>query len=185
MISATNRDLMRRIRDRGFREDLYHRLSGLTLRIPALRERTEELPGLIASELKAVAAEARKRVTAIDPEAMDKLLHHDWPGNLRELNHTMRTVVLFCRGEVVLPEHISFASELTSAGPDRPPEVPSPSPAPASAEARGDGLALAEVVRRHIRRVYEGADRNQRRTARLLGISRSTLVRHLQGMDLK
>src|SRR5207253_1709918 len=79
-----------------FREDLYQRLNGLTLLIPPLRERLEELPALIATELKMAAAKDGKNITAIHPEAMEKLVRHEWRGNLRELNHTVRTMTLFC-----------------------------------------------------------------------------------------
>src|SRR5437762_969300 len=78
-----------------FREDLYHRLNGLTILIPALRDRREELPGLIANELKVSARRFDKNITAIHPAAMDRLLMHEWRGNLRELSHTVRTMTLF------------------------------------------------------------------------------------------
>src|SRR6266478_5177278 len=94
IISATNTSLRERIRQGRFREDLYHRLAGLILLIPPLRERFEDLPGLIAAELDAQARAARKNLTAIHATAMELLLHYHWPGNLRELHHTIRTVVL-------------------------------------------------------------------------------------------
>src|SRR5262245_51305721 len=96
IITATNSSLPERIREGKFREDLYYRLSGLTLRIPALRERAEDLPALIAAELAFSAREAGKPIVAIEPGAMAMLLAHPWRGNLRELSHTMRTIVLFC-----------------------------------------------------------------------------------------
>src|SRR5207342_2013521 len=119
MICATNCSLLERVRQDKFREDLYHRLNGLTLLIPPLRERMEELPALIAAELKASAVNEGRRITAIHPEAMDKLIAYPWPGNLRELNHTVRTMTLFCEGRVILPEHVVFPPDLKS----RPPPV--------------------------------------------------------------
>src|SRR3989449_955444 len=98
IICATNCSLRERVQQGKFREDLYHRLNGLTLLIPALRERQEELPALIAAELKASAASEGKDITAIHPEAMERLLTYPWPGNLRELSHTVRTMTLFCDG---------------------------------------------------------------------------------------
>src|SRR4026208_2086666 len=91
IICASNCSLRERVRLGKLREDLYHRLNGLTLLIPPLRERMEELPALIAAELKASAVIEGRRITAIHPEAMDKLIAYPWPGNLRELNHTVRT----------------------------------------------------------------------------------------------
>src|SRR5881409_4151354 len=96
IICASNCSLRDRVRQGKFREDLYQRLNGLTLLIPPLRERLEELPVLIATELKAAALKEGKDIAAIHPEAMEKLLNHQWPGNLRELSHTERTMTLFC-----------------------------------------------------------------------------------------
>ena len=67
---------------------------------------------MIATELQAAAAKEGKPITAIHPEAMDKLLRHDWLGNLRELSHTVRTMTLFCNDSVILPEHVVFPSDL-------------------------------------------------------------------------
>src|SRR6201993_3561703 len=112
IICASNCSLRERVRQGKFREDLYQRLNGLTLLIPALRERLEELPALIAAELKIAAAKDGKTITAIHPEAMEKLVHHQWRGNLRELNHTVRTMTLFCDGPVILPQHVIFPPDL-------------------------------------------------------------------------
>ena len=183
IISATNQSLRENISRGKFREDLYQRLKGVTLLIPPLRERCEELPGLIAAELKAAARAAGKKITAIHPAAMDQLLSHEWRGNLRELNHVMRTVALFCEGSVVLPEHVVFVTEPVRA------ETSAAPLAPASTAGRlapGEAnLSLAAATHRHILAVYEQANRNQRATARLLGISRAKLRRHLAGLGLK
>src|SRR6266403_11984 len=115
IICASNCSLRERVRHGKFREDLYQRLNGLTLLIPPLRERLEELPVLIAAELKAAGLKEGKNITAIHPEAMQKLLHHAWRGNLRELSHTVRTMTLFCNGSVILPEHVVFPPDLEAA----------------------------------------------------------------------
>ena len=184
IISATNCSLPERIRDGKFREDLYHRLDGLVLLIPSLRERAEDLPSLIAVELKAGAAEAGKRITGIHPAAMEMLLRYEWPGNLRELRHTMRSVTLFCEGKTVQPGHVIFHRDLA-------PETRSRDAAADSAslsEKEGmaaDDVSLETAIRAHVRRVYEQSGRNQRRVARLLGISRGKLARHLARLELK
>ena len=183
IISATNQSLRENISRGKFREDLYQRLKGVTLLIPPLRERSEELPGLIAAELKAAARAAGKKITAIHPGAMDKLLAHEWRGNLRELNHLMRTVALFCEGKTVLPDHVVFDTEPVSTV--VPAIIPTP-PAGTNGEVRKeDGPSLSAATHRHILAVYEQANCNQRRTARLLGISRAKLRRHLAGMGMK
>jgi len=181
IICASNCSLRERVRLGKFREDLYQRLNGLTLLIPPLRERLQELPALIATELKSAGLKEGKNITAIHPEAMEKLLHHEWRGNLRELSHTVRAMTLFCNGSVILPEHVVFPPDLEpdqvlfnnaesvsmSASNNKEPDTPV-------------DLSLESAVRRHVRFVYEQANQNQRRAAKLLGISRSTLARHLR-----
>src|SRR5881392_3635937 len=114
IICASNCSLRESVRHDKFREDLYQRLNGLTLLIPPLRERLQELPALIAAELRAAGLKEGKNITAIHPEAMQKLLHHKWRGNLRELSHTVRAMTLFCNGSVILPEHVVFPPDLES-----------------------------------------------------------------------
>jgi DNA-binding NtrC family response regulator len=183
IICASNCSLRERVRQGKFREDLFHRLNGLTLLIPPLRERIEELAPLIAAELKAAGLKEGKKITAIHPEAMEKLVRHPWRGNLRELNHTVRTMTLFCDGSVILPQHVVFPPDLeTDSG-----TTPLPSVAAAASNNHHDDhagvdLSLSGAVKRHVRFVYEQSNRNQRRTAKLLGISRATLARHLRNV---
>jgi transcriptional regulator with PAS, ATPase and Fis domain len=183
IICASNCSLRERVRQGKFRDDLFHRLNGLTLLIPPLRERIEELPPLIAAELKAAGMKDGKNITAIHPEAMEKLVRHQWRGNLRELSHTVRTMTLFCDGPVILPEHVVFPPDLDSmemAG-EQAPNALLPQSNNRDSHA-GVDLSLSGAVKRHVRFVYEQADRNQRRTAKLLGISRATLARHLRNV---
>jgi transcriptional regulator with PAS, ATPase and Fis domain len=181
ILCASNCSIQERVRQGKFREDLYQRLNGLTLLIPPLRERLEELPALIAAELKIAAVKEGKTITAIHPEAMEKLVHHQWRGNLRELNHTVRTMSLFCDGPVILPQHVIFPPDLQPSNSESEQHLAA-APTPNSGnDLHGEiDLTLAGAVRRHVRFVYEQANRNQRRTAKLLGISRATLARHLR-----
>jgi transcriptional regulator with PAS, ATPase and Fis domain len=183
IICASNCSLRERVRQGKFREDLYQRLSGLTLLIPPLRERSEELPALIAAELKTASLKEGKNITAIHPEAMEKLLHHQWRGNLRELSHTVRTMMLFCDGSVILPEHVLFpldlpASERALLDDDN--VVSAFVSKNNKTNAATKDLSLEAALKQHVRSVYEHADHNQRRAAKLLGISRSTLARYLR-----
>ena len=143
-----------------------------TRSFPALRERPEDLSSLIAMELQTAVAAARRRITSIHPAAMEMLLSYPWPGNLRELHHTMRSVVLFCEGAVVMPEHVNFHGDaaLPTDGKTLDGTVPP--------EPDGDP-SLTAAVTRHVHRVYEQTGRSQRQAARLLGISRGKLARHL------
>jgi DNA-binding NtrC family response regulator len=183
ILCASNCSLRERVQLGKLREDLYQRLNGLTLLIPPLRERLEELPALIATELQAVGAKEGKHITAIHPEAMEKLLRHKWPGNLRELSHTVRTMTLFCNGSVILPEHVVFPPDLK---PDQAPSKTKPAPILADNDQEADAgvdLLLERAMQRHVRFVFDQANQNQRRAARLLGISRSTLARYLRDMS--
>jgi transcriptional regulator with PAS, ATPase and Fis domain len=186
IICASNCSLRERVRLGKFREDLYQRLNGLTLLIPPLRERWEELPALIAAELKAAGLKEGKNITAIHPEAMQKLLHHAWRGNLRELSHTVRTMTLFCNGSVILPEHVVFPPDLDSdrASPETGKSVSAFSSNNKEHEP-GIDLSLGSAMKKHVRFVYEHANQSQRRAAKLLGISRSTLARYLRGVAKK
>jgi transcriptional regulator with PAS, ATPase and Fis domain len=181
IICASNCSLRDRVRLGKFREDLYQRLNGLTLLIPPLRERLQELPALIAAELKAAGLKEGKNITAIHPEAMEKLLHHKWRGNLRELSHTVRAMTLFCNGSVILPEHVVFPPDLE---PDQAlfnnAESVSMAASNNPENDAGIDLSMESAMKRHVRFVYEQANQNQRRTAKLLGISRSTLARYLR-----
>ena len=185
IICASNCSLRERVRQGKFREDLYQRLNGLTLLIPPLRERLQELPALIAAELKAAGIKEGKNITAIHPEAMEKLVHHQWRGNLRELSHTVRTMTLFCDGSVILPQHVVFPPDLE---PNRSvSDTPQTAPAASNNNQENGGvdLSLASAVKRHVRFVYDQTNRNQRRTAKLLEISRATLARHLRNVAQK
>ena len=181
IICAANCSLRESIRKGKFREDLYHRLNGLTLLIPPLRQRLEELPALIAAELKKAATGEGKTIEAIHPEAMRKLLTHEWRGNLRELSHTVRTMTLFCDGPVVLPGHVVFAPDLESEEPEKAPLRAVAAPNNHDHSLASD-LSLGQAVERHISFVYKQTKENQRQTAKLLGISRAKLARHLRGM---
>jgi transcriptional regulator with PAS, ATPase and Fis domain len=185
IICATNCSLRERVVQEKFREDLYHRLNGLTLLIPPLRERLEELPALIAAELKAAAIQEGKTINAIHPHAMERLTAYPWPGNLRELSHTVRTMTLFCEGPVILPEHVVFPPDLTGIQPQRDGVEPNRNTAYRTNNHPPNDLTLAAAVGRHISLVYEQTSRNQRQAAKLLGISRATLARHLRKLEPK
>jgi DNA-binding NtrC family response regulator len=116
---------------------------------------------------------------------MERLLLYAWPGNLHERSHTVRTMTLFCDGSVILPEHVIFPPDLKTAASD---EIRDKLPFSHAENYRvpaGHDLSLSGAVARHVNFVFEQTGRNQRRTAKLLGISRATLVRHLRSMTQK
>ena len=122
VVAATNADIDRAVADQRFREDLYYRLSVIVIRLPALRERREDIPLLIDQFVGQAAARAGRQV-ALSPEAVSALTAHNWPGNVRELENTIERLVVFSRGRievqdlpdtvVAAPPRASSASTMT------------------------------------------------------------------------
>ena len=101
VIAATNRDLLRAVTEGRFREDLYYRLNVVNLRVPALKERREDIPLLAQHFLKIFAEKNRKPLKGFTPRAMDRLLRYPWPGNVRELMNTVERGVVLSRADVL------------------------------------------------------------------------------------
>ena len=204
-IAATNRDLAVEV-DRGaFRRDLFYRINGMTLSIPPLRERAGEIPELASLFL---AEECRKLdrapAPALSGEALDRLVHHGFPGNVRELRHAIEHAVLLCAGDEILPGHLppamsarpsqSQISLQPSASASAPAPAPAPLPDPGPPPARPSQPQAAPAAmpsleemratmdaleRQRIVDALEKCGGNQTRAAELLGISRRTLVARL------
>jgi DNA-binding NtrC family response regulator len=101
IIAATNADLLQRVKEGRFREDLYYRLNVIEIRMPALRERRDDIPVLIKHYMEIFAKEAGKNIKDIDYEAIQALLAYDWPGNIRELRNTIERATVLADGEVI------------------------------------------------------------------------------------
>jgi len=161
VIAASNRDLEERVAAGQFREDLFYRLNVITLRLPALRERAEDLPFLIDRFLSTAAERNRRGELELAPEAMRALMRYDWPGNLRELRNALERASVLCRGDVIgcedLPERVIHPRGRPVAG----------SP---------DASTLENLELEHIRRVLAGTETLERAAAKL-GISVTTLWR--------
>jgi len=106
-ITATNRDLKAAVREGAFREDLYYRINVISLQIPPLRERTEDIAALSRHYLARYAREEGKQVKNISPEAMDLMRQYRWSGNVRELQNVIERAILISDGDSILPEHLS------------------------------------------------------------------------------
>src|SRR5262245_14308260 len=159
IISATNSDLATVIRERRFREDLYHRLAVLTLRLPPLRERGRDIV-LLANHFLARACDdygLERRV--LSPSAEARLLAYPWPGNIRELFNVIERVALLAEAPVVTSDMLQL--------PEHEPAVPTP--------ARGAPGSLDNATRGHLAAALEQTGWNISRTASLLGISRNTV----------
>jgi transcriptional regulator with PAS, ATPase and Fis domain len=162
LVAATNRDLFAMMRDGRFREELYYRMSGLTIRIPPLRERTEDIPMLVAHQLSCL----NTQVSGCSDAAMDALMRYSWPGNVREMAGVVARATSLCLGATI---------ELA----DLPPEIAAGvSSNRASTSVRGKAL-LSDMQSTNEHRLILSTLRengwNMARSARALGISRATL----------
>ena len=165
IVAATNRDLRQAISRGHFREDLFYRLAALTLEIPPLRERRDDILPLV--ELFTKRFNGRFSVTKrVGEDAMDALVGHDWPGNVRELIHVVEQAVVLCNGDVIGPDDLpaSVVGHDEPSGPASPVEQ----------------LTLREVERRHIFSVLERVGGNRAQAARILGTSERTCYRLLE-----
>jgi two-component system response regulator HydG len=164
IIAATNRDLEAEVRAGHFREDLFYRLNVIALRVPALRERPEDIPLLAGHFLERFSRRNRKAFRGFSPRAMDLMLRHDWPGNVRELENAVERAVILAPGETVtepdLPAGLrSRAADAAGDGPAAP----------------GPGVSLEDAEREAIARTLEQVGHNKSEAARLLGVTRVTL----------
>jgi transcriptional regulator with PAS, ATPase and Fis domain len=180
-VSATNRDLGKQVKAGRFREDLFFRLDGLSIRIPPLRKRTSEIAPLAERFVEQACAESGRPRVSLGGAALDKLLHHRWPGNVRELKNVIARAVLFCKSSAIGPQEIRFessgAEEKASAG--------AISVLGSAREDRGrTAEEIAESERDRIVAALAEAGGNQTRAAKLLGISRRTLVYRLDALGL-
>ena len=173
-IAAANRDLSEMVRQKLFREDLLYRLSVLRYTIPPLRERLAELPELVEAILRRNARPGAPP-PAVAPETLACLRRYGWPGNIRELENSLRAASVFSRGETLLPEHLPAEVREGRATPAGNGSSSSPR---ATARYSAPGDATHEV--QMIRQALEEAGGNKTHAARRLGMSRSTLWAKLQ-----
>jgi DNA-binding NtrC family response regulator len=170
VIAASNRDLRAAIAANRFREDLYYRLAVMTIRLPRLRERGEDLLLLIGHFVHLFAARAGKAITNISDRALELLREHEWVGNVRELRNVIERAVVVASGDTLRAEHL--ADEIRGAHPDLPDRN------------TGTILTLAEAEARHIARVLAHVDGQIGAAAELLGIHRNTLARKIKEYGL-
>ena len=170
VIAATNRDLKREIETGRFREDLYYRLNVVTLPVPSLRERIEDVPLLAQHFLELFVEKNRRHIKGLTPQAMDRLIRYSWPGNVRELMNAVERGVIMCRGEYV--SELDFSIPLRD-GLDRASDTDKMQILPAD-------VSLEEVEKETIIRTLESTSGNKSEAARRLGITRRTLHKKLK-----
>jgi len=186
-LAATNRDLDREVDAGTFRADLLFRLDGIRLRLPPLRERRDEVPGLAATFLRQASGGEGMATPVLSPAAAEALLDYHWPGNIRELQNVMHRAVVLCDSGTIEPEHLILGPSRLSRFPSHPGrasslERPVAVPRPGVTE-RGDKAARPRT-RDVIIAALDRCAGNQTRAAALLGISRGTLVNDLGLFDL-
>ena len=168
LICATKCDLLQLVKEGRFREDLYYRLNVISLAIPPLRERPEDIPALATHFIEKHGALVGDQKVTISTHALDELMRHTWPGNARELEHVLERALAFCGGSEIRPEHIL---PLAHGAPDSPPQGLE------LAETGKLGLSetVADIERRLILMALRQCSGNQARAAQKLGIPRTTL----------
>ena len=174
LISATHLPIDRYLHADHFRKDLFYRVSGLTLRLPPLRERPADLRSLIAAEIGSANTAMDRNIEGLSRAAAERLMSHSWPGNLRELKRVIHTAVAITAGTIIEEDAILVEATPASAEPT------------AMARTYGtpdeDGdLSLRAAERKHVQAVLTRFRGNKRQAARALGLSRSTLDRKLAG----
>ncbi len=167
LIAATNRDLRKMVAEKSFREDLFYRLSVVNLELPPLRERREEIPVLIHRFIAEFARDNQREVDGIEPDALARLVHYDWPGNIRELRNCIECMVVLAKGRKLsvadIPENIREARPVVPE--EKTKELP---------------VGTFEATERElIEKALAECNGNRTAAAKLLGISRRTLHRRL------
>jgi transcriptional regulator with GAF, ATPase, and Fis domain len=170
VVAATNRDLEEEVRVGRFREDLFYRLSVITLRVPPLRERRGDIPLLAERFLRAAAQRAGRRLR-LSEAALASLITYAWPGNVRELESAVEYAALHARGAEVETEDLPARLQPSGA------RARGAAASPALAALYADLPTLDELERRYLLHVLEAAGRNRSRAAEILGIDRRTLYR--------
>jgi transcriptional regulator with GAF, ATPase, and Fis domain len=191
VVAATNRDLEELVREGKFRADLFYRLNVVPLRVPALRERTSDIPLLVTFFVQKCAAKLGKQIKSVSDEAMQQLASYSWPGNVRELQNVIERAVILSPGNtLVLAEKLR--APVSAAGNSRTEVVQQQSrnlthqvPSPI---ANPDGGSLEDVERRHIESVLARTNwmiEGERGAAKMLNLNPSTLRSRMQKLNIK
>ena len=176
VIAATNRNLLREAQEKRFREDLFFRLNVISIEVPALRQRGDDIPLLAAYFLQRFAERNRKSIKGFSPQALDSMRRYRWPGNVRELENAVERAVILCCGDLVTPAEL----------PDTVAQAPEPEETPETAEAISlAGMALEDVERLAIEDTMRQTGDNKSEAARRLGITRATLHNKLRKYGLE
>jgi two-component system response regulator HydG len=167
LVAASNQNLAQMVKERRFREDLFYRLNVITVHVPPLRERREDIPMLAQHFLRVYAAKNNRRLDGLSDDALKRLEAYAWPGNVRELENVIERGVVLARGTQV---------DLT----DLPPEIAGAAPLPEGVVSVRIGTPLAEVEQRLLDATLAATGGNKTLAAKLLGIDVRTVARKLE-----
>jgi two-component system response regulator AtoC len=169
LVTATNKNLDEEVARNRFREDLFYRLKVVSIHLPPLRERGDDVLLLAEHFLRGLNAHFGKDFKDLAIESTELLRRYNWPGNVRELRNVLERAILLEEGDSILPEHL-------------PPEVTGENARGSHRAAPLSHLSLAKIEEQHIREVMRMTDGNKSRAARILGIARPTLIEKLKRM---
>ncbi|HSF66695.1 MAG TPA: sigma 54-interacting transcriptional regulator, partial [Nitrospiraceae bacterium] len=173
-IAATNKDLRRAIQEGTFREDLYYRLAVISVTLPPLRERLDDVPALAKHFLNRAVKMGIHRPCTLSDRSLQVLQQYQWPGNIRELENVLTRTLILCPDDIIEPSYIHLADSTLPSATE--PETASPS------------LRYHESMEAHSRKVIEEALRrnswNQTRAAEELGLQRTYLTKLLRQKDI-
>lgn len=167
IISATNKDLKAMVAEEKFREDLYYRINVVSILLPPLRAKKEDIPLLVQHFLKKYCIENKKEIDGLSSEASRLLMKYDWPGNVRELENVIERAVVVAKERIIVPEDLPLLA--TEEGKFKP----------------TPDMSLREVEKEHILRALESNNWNITKTAKMLGIDRNTLSSRIKKYKLK
>jgi DNA-binding NtrC family response regulator len=169
VVAATNADLEERVRSGAFRTDLFYRLNTFPIKIPPLRERTEDIPILVRHFVDRFNRDFNKHIDDID-EAMDALARHPWPGNVRELRNAVERAMILSQGPTLTQQDFAFSLEVS----------PDAGANAGSFTLPAQGIVMEELERDLVRQALERTGGNQNRAARLLGMTRDQIRYRLE-----
>jgi two-component system response regulator HydG len=173
VISATNKDLELEVKEGRFREDLFYRLNVISVPLPPLRERKEDIPVLAKHFLSVFSEKNRRMIKGFQPKTLDLFMRHDWPGNVRELENTIERCVIMTRSEYISPGDLPMNIQALNGDPEEDNTGVRP------------GWSMREVERDLIIKTLEQTDGNKTRAAEILGINRKTLQNKLKEYEVE
>ena len=171
VVSATNRDIEQMVADRSFREDLYFRIKGVTITLPPLRERRDDIPLLLHYFLKQTAEKYDKPIESVEPEVQQRMMSFAWPGNVRQLRQTVENMVVLAPGDALTADLL-------------PPEIRPPTADDPAGLGDLVGISIEQAEVELIRNTLKLTDGNREQAAKILGIGERTLYRKIKEYGL-